>query len=185
MQIKRKRGTKWAVENLVSSCFGEGYVMEWYEYGGKPYRFKIFTNTTFTEDIYEVFYNMIEVVKNVRSHIEDIVVERELYHTVFTGSESDATPIPPVIFEKIFEKSQTADTVFVSAAARTVTRNPPIMDTFEEIGEIKETVYADAEIAQTLIPSVVSEKISEKRKTIDTAYQGSTVRTKIKNPPIM
>lgn len=164
LQIKRKRGTRWAVENLVSTCFGEGYVMEWYEYGGKPYQFKIFTNTTFTEDVYETFYNAIDVVKNVRSHIEDIVVERELYHTVFTGSESDTTPIPPVIIEKIFEKSQTADTVFVSAAARTVTRNPPIMDTFEEIEEIKETVYTDVEMVQTFIPPIASEKISEKGK---------------------
>ena len=29
-QIKRKRGTKWAVERLISAYFGEGYVMEWY-----------------------------------------------------------------------------------------------------------------------------------------------------------
>ena len=27
-QIKRKRGTKWAVERLISAYFGEGYVME-------------------------------------------------------------------------------------------------------------------------------------------------------------
>lgn len=30
-QIKRKRGTKWAVERLIGAYFGEGYVMEWFE----------------------------------------------------------------------------------------------------------------------------------------------------------
>ena len=35
-QIKRKRGTKWAVERLIGAYFGEGYVMEWFEMDDSP-----------------------------------------------------------------------------------------------------------------------------------------------------
>ena len=34
--IMEKRGTKWAVEQLISAYFGTGYVKEWFEYGGVP-----------------------------------------------------------------------------------------------------------------------------------------------------
>ena len=32
-QIKAKRGTKWAVEQLITASFGTGYVKEWFEEG--------------------------------------------------------------------------------------------------------------------------------------------------------
>lgn len=80
-------GTPGAVEELVAAVFGEGEVKEWFEYGGKPYRFKIVTNALLTEDMNAFFSDMIQIVKNIRSHIEVIeihrTVEQELYAGVF------------------------------------------------------------------------------------------------------
>lgn len=39
----KRKGTPGAVEELVSTVFGEGTVEEWFEYGGEPYYFKVKT----------------------------------------------------------------------------------------------------------------------------------------------
>ena len=55
-QIKRKRGTKWAVEQLITAYFGEGYVVEWYEIGDQPFTFiALTTNEAITQEDYEKF----------------------------------------------------------------------------------------------------------------------------------
>ena len=73
-RVHEKRGTKWAVEELITSAFGMGKVTEWFEYGGQPYWFKIQTSATLTKDGMLYFLNMIDKVKNARSHVEMIEV---------------------------------------------------------------------------------------------------------------
>ena len=69
-QIKRKRGTKWAIERLISAYFGEGYVMEWYEMEGAPYTFAVLTtNPNITAENYVKFIEAANAAKNERSHI--------------------------------------------------------------------------------------------------------------------
>ena len=72
-QIKRRRGTKWAVERLISAYFGDGYVMEWYETGGAPYTFVIMhTATEITAENYAKFLEAANIAKNERSHIAGV-----------------------------------------------------------------------------------------------------------------
>ena len=72
-QIKRKRGTKWAVERLISAYFGEGYVMEWYEMGDDPYTFVVLTtNTNVMTGSYAKFIEKANVAKNERSHLAGV-----------------------------------------------------------------------------------------------------------------
>lgn len=72
-QIKRKRGTKWAVERLISAYFGEGYVMEWDETDGTPYTFVVLTtNTNITTENYVKFVEAVKAAKNERSRIAGI-----------------------------------------------------------------------------------------------------------------
>ena len=69
-QIKRKRGTKWAVEQLISAYFGEGYLMEWYEMYGTPYTFvALTTNPYITSQNFGKFVEAVKAAKNVRSHL--------------------------------------------------------------------------------------------------------------------
>ncbi len=83
--IVEKQGTKWAVEQLVSAVFGIGEVSEWYEYGGKPYYFKIRTSALLTQDGMKDFLEKVRKVKNVRSHIENIEILRITDQKVVTG----------------------------------------------------------------------------------------------------
>lgn len=68
-QIKRKRGTKWAVERLISAYFGEGYVVEWYETDDSPYTFVALTTNTHTDaHNFEKFVEAVKAAK-IRAHI--------------------------------------------------------------------------------------------------------------------
>lgn len=72
-QIKRKRGTKWAVERLISAYFGEGYVMEWYEMYDSPYTFVALTTNTNTDaQNFEKFVEAVKAAKNARSHLASV-----------------------------------------------------------------------------------------------------------------
>lgn len=66
--IKRKRGTKWSVEQLITSNFDEGYVMEWTDFNGQPYSFiALTTNTNITKENLDRFVAAVEKAKNIRS----------------------------------------------------------------------------------------------------------------------
>ena len=85
-RVHEKRGTKWAVEELITSAFGMGKVTEWFEYGGQPYWFKIQTSATLTKDGMLYFLNMIDKVKNARSHVEMIEVTRTIQQPLHGGT---------------------------------------------------------------------------------------------------
>ena len=74
--IMERQGTAWAVEELVTAVFGIGEISEWYEYGGKPYFFKIRTSALMTKDGMKDFLLKVKTVKNERSHIESIEILR-------------------------------------------------------------------------------------------------------------
>lgn len=73
-QIKRKRGTKWAVEQLITAYFGEGYVVEWYDMDdGIPFTFSVLTtNPHTTAENYHKFLEAAKAAKNERSHIAGV-----------------------------------------------------------------------------------------------------------------
>lgn len=72
-QIKRKRGTKWAVERLITAYFGEGYVMEWFETGDAPFTFMVLTtNAHVTAENFTKFVEAANAAKNERSHLAGI-----------------------------------------------------------------------------------------------------------------
>lgn len=74
----KKAGTPAAVEELVKIVFGSGEVSEWYEYGALPYWFKIATDAPLQEEAFAFFARMLRYVKNVRSHIGELEIDRVL-----------------------------------------------------------------------------------------------------------
>lgn len=78
-------GTAAAVAELITTVFGEGEVKEWFEYGGEPFFFKIYTSATITEEAIEAFNQMIRKIKNTRSHLETVVADRDLKQTLYIG----------------------------------------------------------------------------------------------------
>lgn len=71
------KGTPAAVEELISTLFGQGRVIEWFEYGGEPFYFKVRTNNfTVVGDQTEKFIKSLESVKNKRSRLEIVEFEQ-------------------------------------------------------------------------------------------------------------
>lgn len=69
----RMKGTPAAIEAVASAAFDKTTVKEWYEYGGKPYYFKIVTEDVTTDkDILNRLRRAVDSVKNVRSWLEEI-----------------------------------------------------------------------------------------------------------------
>lgn len=68
-----KKGTKFAVEGVISAAFEASTVQEWFEYGGDPYHFKITTECVTTEKgVLDEIRKAVESVKNVRSWLDKI-----------------------------------------------------------------------------------------------------------------
>lgn len=83
----KKAGTPAAVNELVQVIFGEGRVIEWFDFDASegvvtPGTFDIVTNARLTEDMLGQFRNIIHKVKNARSHLRKVVVHRK--HAVRT-----------------------------------------------------------------------------------------------------
>lgn len=70
------RGTKKAVENVINSAFGSGWVEEWFEYNGSPGHFKVHTtNAATTDQMVAEFDQAVSSTQNARSWLEAVIVE--------------------------------------------------------------------------------------------------------------
>lgn len=93
-------GTPYAVEEMIKAVFGTGEVKEWFEYGGKPYYFRVETDTTITEESTRNFQNIMRRVKNTRSHMEAISVTRRSDENVYSAGVIKQTLRPVAIKEE-------------------------------------------------------------------------------------
>lgn len=91
-------GTKEAVEGVATNIFGESYIDEWYEYGGQQYGFKVHTQALLTPNMNDIFTRVIDHVKNMRSNVESIAVNRDTSQTIYAAVEQySATHPEPII----------------------------------------------------------------------------------------
>lgn len=74
-KVWQKLGTKWAVENVINTYFGEGYLREWFEYEGTPGYFRVYsTNPTLNNERLTEFLNILEKVKRHSAILEAIYI---------------------------------------------------------------------------------------------------------------
>lgn len=74
-KMSRKLGTKWAVERIIKTYFGDGYIVEWFEYEGEPGHFKVFSsNPTITNENLQEFLSILDKVKRATSHLDGITI---------------------------------------------------------------------------------------------------------------
>ncbi len=88
-QVHRQLGTKAAIERAISAIYPATKVLEWFEYGGKPYHFKLnidLTGNCFDKERQQRVLNRVDYYKNLRSHLDGV------YY--FTWAE-------PVIFQTL------------------------------------------------------------------------------------
>ena len=91
-------GTLAAVEEAVAAVFGNGEVKEWFDYGGEPYHFKIYTsNINTTDEMIQQITDIVSSVQNVRSQLDEVIVEvmqqLHLYYGCVVEVIADTTTI--------------------------------------------------------------------------------------------
>jgi len=77
IELHRYKGTRYAVEKALSTLNLGGKVKEWFEYGGKPYRFKVdlgIKNKEITPELHQKLLELINKYKNERSWLEEILL---------------------------------------------------------------------------------------------------------------
>ncbi|MGI6436418.1 MAG: phage tail protein I [Syntrophomonadaceae bacterium] len=83
----RTKGTPAAVEELITAVFGEGQAVEWWEYDGNPYMFKVVTfNAAVTNEKAQEFIRALNSIKNARSWLESVEITQTEEMTLYFGS---------------------------------------------------------------------------------------------------
>lgn len=78
LKLHKFRGTKYALVRVLGILGLNGIVNEWFEYGGKPYHFKIsieMNSRAFDFDTENSLIELINANKNVRSKLETLTVD--------------------------------------------------------------------------------------------------------------
>lgn len=76
LSTHHRRGTVAAVEEIAAKIFGNATVSEWFEYGGEPFHFKVYTaNVSTSDEMITEFNRVIKQTQNIRSHLEEVIAE--------------------------------------------------------------------------------------------------------------
>ena len=85
----RRKGTPSAVEEGVPYAVDEitnMTVSEWFDYGGDPYKFKVSTSDSMDlADLLTRCVAAINILKNTRSWLDSLIIDRDVYGTTFDG----------------------------------------------------------------------------------------------------
>ena len=89
-KVHRMLGTKAAVETAISAIYPETKVIEWFEYGGSPYSFKLQIDATYENvdpERHKRVLERVEYYKNLRSNLEgvDYTANPDSSCTVYCG----------------------------------------------------------------------------------------------------
>lgn len=71
--VHQSLGTKWAVENIIKTYFGSGYIEEWFEYDGEPGHFRVYSsNPTVSNERLLEFVALLNKVKRASAKLDGI-----------------------------------------------------------------------------------------------------------------
>lgn len=74
-QVHRRLGTKAAVEQAICAVYPKTKVLEWFDYGGEPYHFKLeidLTDSDYNKERQNKVLSRVDYYKNLRSHLDDV-----------------------------------------------------------------------------------------------------------------
>lgn len=135
-------GTPAAVEELIAAAFEEGKVIEWFDYDGKPYCFKVRTDALLQENTVEYFLSMIQKIKNVRSHLEAIEFQRVLEQPYYAGCAMRVFYKPAAIIDGYEITEQTCNTIYAGSRMIASCKPAAIIDGYKVSGNVRSVVYA-------------------------------------------
>ncbi|MGN0163588.1 MAG: phage tail protein [Candidatus Ornithomonoglobus sp.] len=84
-------GTVSSIENLLAAAFGGGKVVEWFEYSGVPYHFKLTVESSpplsITKAGYELVKKKLDSVKPKRAKLDEMIITRNADNSIYIGVE--------------------------------------------------------------------------------------------------
>lgn len=177
-----KAGTPAAVAEMVDVILGGGRVVEWFDFDEPPYTpgtFDIVTSTLMTEDIMEQLVGLVQKVKNVRSHVRRVIVEREVKSgmnaCIWMFSAQDS--IVPNVLIGDFDVNSGAYAVgyIPDASGNTVVRNDIQEDIEAAAGQASVGIY-DVE-STTTVPNYLKADSEAKQSNATIALYGEVKET--------
>ena len=86
-KVYKTLGTKWAVENVIGTYFGDGYIEEWYQYGGDPGHFRVYSaNPTLTESQFAEFLSILSKVKRATAKLDGVFITLTGQMNMYAGA---------------------------------------------------------------------------------------------------
>lgn len=88
-QSHKYKGTPYALDLVFDSLGLDGHITEWFEDDENPYTFKANINVFdvgINEDTYRMFERLIRHYKNVRSWLEEIIINLNSRNQIYVGS---------------------------------------------------------------------------------------------------
>lgn len=105
MLFYTQMGTPAAVEKIIKTIFGSGYISEWWEYDGSPYHFKAHTtNPAITSDDVEEFKRVLGAVKRLSAWLDEIILDLSTQSAAFYVGNwvhtGDFIKLKPAVFKE-------------------------------------------------------------------------------------
>ncbi|UPK45903.1 phage tail protein [Paenibacillus pabuli] len=86
VETNKSKGTPAAVEGLITILFGDGYVQEWFEYGGAPGYYQVITNNPdVTEERAQEFVRAINSVTRLSAWLERVTLSKTDQVNLYIG----------------------------------------------------------------------------------------------------
>ena len=168
----RRKGTPSAVEELVSIVFGQGDVLEWFEYDGEPYHFKIITNAKNAIDI-DLFFKAIEKIKRLSTVLDAIVINR----TLDLGLHCSAANRMHTGHAITHETAKECETVSLATAARTRSTIKTPITADQKRNEIQGACAVGVRTAGTIRAFI--EPVHHVQKEVEAMQSGISIKTTI------
>lgn len=85
-KVYKRIGTKWAVENIIKTYFGDGYIMEWFEYEGEPGHFRVYSsNPSLNNERLTEFLDLLNKTKRASAKLDGISITLDAELVLATG----------------------------------------------------------------------------------------------------
>ena len=85
-KVYKHIGTKWAVENIIKTYFGDGYIMEWFEYEGEPGHFRVYSsNPSLNNERLTEFLDLLNKTKRASAKLDGISITLDAELVLATG----------------------------------------------------------------------------------------------------
>ena len=157
LYLYSKAGTPEAVTQMISQVFGGGVMAEWFEYGGEPYHFKVDTSAIMSEDINEKFVKLIRRVKNIRSHLDQIVIKRKIEAVSYIATAQRSYTKAPVIVDGYLDNNTIESKIHVSGNQFGYTKAQTITDAYIEKNTARAIIYGAGAVENYTIQAVITE----------------------------